>query len=268
MMITSTSNSKIKDIRKLRDRKERRLQGVFYVEGLRHVMEVASLGLTPEIVIYSPDMLTSQNGWRLVNQWSDHSITMLEVSEEDFRSISVREDSPGIAVVMRQRWVSIDTIQPGTTDTWVALDSVADPGNLGTILRTGDATGTKGVILLDQCTDPYDASAVRASMGSIFSQKVSACDFHTFAEWKKKMGCPVIGTSDKARLDYQELDYPTGMVLLMGSERQGLQDHHLNLCDEVVRVPMAGRCDSLNLAVATSVILYEIYHQKRKRQGV
>mgnify|MGYP001013394678 CR=1 FL=1 len=267
MIITSTSNQRIKEIRKLHDRKGRRERGLFYVEGLRHVIEVDKLGLLPEMVVYAPELLTSQAGWTLIEKWGDVVPNFYEVSQEVFRSISVREDPQGISVVMRQSWESLDKLHPEGNDIWIALDSVADPGNLGTVFRTADAIGAKGVILLDQCTDPYDPSAVRASMGSIFSLEVSQALFQEFKHWKKQNGISLVGTSDRAKLDYQEMQYPERMVLLMGSERSGLQDYHLSLCDDVVRIPMMGRCDSLNLAVATSVILYEIFNQHRKPMG-
>ena len=169
---------------------------------------------------------------------------------------------------MRQRWKKLEEIdfplRSGvSSSTWVALDSVADPGNLGTIMRTHDAVGGEGIILLDQSTDPYDPSAARASMGALFTQSLVKASFAQFREWKQQVGVPVIGTSDAAAVDYTAYRYPARMVLLMGSERQGLQDHHLALCDEVVSIPMAGRSDSLNLAVATAVVLYEIFNQRR-----
>jgi TrmH family RNA methyltransferase len=173
--------------------------------------------------------------------------------------------------VVRQRWLPLGEARLEASDdlasnTWVVLDSVADPGNLGTILRTHDAVGGMGVILLDQSTDPYDPSAVRGSMGALFTQSLARAKFSEFAEWKRRRGYAVIGTSDKAKVDYHSYEYPPALVLLMGSERQGLQEHHLALCDEVVGIPMLGKSDSLNLAVATAVVLYEILNQRRDKK--
>ncbi|TLN13658.1 RNA methyltransferase, partial [bacterium] len=149
-------------------------------------------------------------------------------------------------------------------DCWVVLDSVADPGNLGTILRTSDSTGCRGVILLDQSTDPYDPSCIRASMGALFSQTLVKASFEEFTDWKRSTGIQVVGTSDKAQQNYHSYDYPRNLALLMGSERQGLQAKPLEICDSVVRIPMVGNSDSLNLAVATAVVLYEIFNQKQE----
>ena len=158
----------------------------------------------------------------------------------------------------------MEQVQPGADALWIALDSVADPGNLGTILRTSDAVGGKGIVLLDHSTDPYDPTAIRASMGAVFSQQLVRASLAEFARWKQHTPCAVIGTSDKAASDYQAVRYPAPLIVLMGSERQGLQEAHYQLCDDVVRIPMMGRSDSLNLAVATAVVLYEVFNQRRK----
>jgi len=144
------------------------------------------------------------------------------------------------------------------------LDEVQDPGNLGTILRTSDAVGAQGIILLNHSTDPFDPAVVRASMGAIFSQIIVKSTFEEFSEWKTINQIPVVGTSGKADNEYRALNYPFPMVLLMGSERQGLSKEHYRICDEVVSIPMVGKSDSLNLAIATGVILYEIFYQKRE----
>jgi RNA methyltransferase, TrmH family len=141
---------------------------------------------------------------------------------------------------------------------------VADPGNLGTILRTNDAVGGRGVVLLDHSTDPYDPTAARASIGALFSQRLVKAGLDEFAEWKHRQSVPLVGTSGAAQADYQDYRYPQALVVLMGSEREGLDEKHLRLCDQVVRIPMVGRSDSLNLAVATAVVLYEVFNQKRR----
>jgi TrmH family RNA methyltransferase len=150
---------------------------------------------------------------------------------------------------------------------WLALDRPADPGNLGTILRTADATGVAGVILLDECVDPYDPLCVRASMGAIFSQKLVHLSATDFLELVKKTSIPVIGSSDHGDNDYSVFPYPQRMVLLMGSEREGMQGVLESSVDALIRIHMAGRSDSLNLAVAASVILYQIYNKYRNEEG-
>jgi TrmH family RNA methyltransferase len=262
MIITSSSNPRIKQIRKLRERKERQESGLCYLEGLRIVGEAIQQDASLDSVIVAPELLTSPFGQELVKISAGKGADILEVSADVFRSFALKEGPQGIAAVVQQRWAGLDTVQPDS-GLWVALDAVADPGNLGTILRTADAIGGQGVILLDYATDPYDPTAVRASMGAVFCQKLVKAPFDQFALWKRAGGLPVVGASGAGTTDYHHAQYPTSLVLLMGSERQGLLDHHLQLCDELVRIPMPGHMDSLNLAVATAVILYEIYNHHR-----
>jgi TrmH family RNA methyltransferase len=160
--------------------------------------------------------------------------------------------------------VPLANVRLGPPPGWVALVEPADPGNLGTILRTADAVGVAGVIVLGDATDPYDPAALRASMGAIFAVQLARASFDEFAAWKRACGVFLVGTSDQAPVDYQEVAYPQPLVLLMGSERQGLGPEQQALCDLMVRLPMRGRSDSLNLAVATGVMLYELLSQGRR----
>jgi RNA methyltransferase, TrmH family len=263
-IISSTSNNRVKWIRKLvRDRKERHQSGLFYIEGLRIVTEATRLDAQIDSLIVAPELLDSSHGLSLVEQQRKRGVPLLTVSGSVFKSISTKEGPQGIAALVHQDWMSLNKIQIKDQSRWVALNSVADPGNLGTIMRTNDAVGGDGIILLDHSTDPYDPTALRASMGAVFSQKLVHASFEEFTIWKQEHDIALIGTSDKGAVDYQALAYPQQMVLLMGSERQGLLEQHTILCDAIVRIPMIGRSDSLNLAVATSIILYEIFNQQR-----
>ena len=263
MVITSPANERIKEIRKLQQRKEREKSGTFFIEGLRIVGQAVQAGARLEALIAAPELLRSEFGLRLVKEQAARGIPLLEVSAEVFRRFSITEGPQGIAAVVRQTWTSLRDIQIEGGKPWVALDSVADPGNLGTILRTNDAAGGAGVILLDQSTDPFDPSAIRASMGALFDQRLARCSLDEFADWVKAAGAAVVGASGSAEDDYHAFRYPQRLVLLMGSERLGLQPRHYQLCDAVVKIPMAGQSDSLNLAVATAVILYEVLNQRR-----
>ncbi len=262
-MITSTANPTIKQIRRLRERKERQQSGLFFIEGLRIVGEAVAAGWKIEHLVYAPHQLNSMFGMQLVHEFERTGGSVLEVSAEVFNALSMKDGPQGIGAVVCQQWQRIELVKPAADCLWIALDSVADPGNLGTVIRTNDAAGGEGVILLDQSTDPYDPAAIRASMGAIFSQTVVKTNFAEFSNWKKIHAVPVVGTSDKAPNDYHHIRYPNPLVLLMGSERQGLQEHHLRLCDLTAAIPMSGKSDSLNLAVAAALFIYEIFNQRR-----
>ncbi len=262
-MITSLSNSKIKYARKLKDRRFRQETNQFFVEGIRIFGEAVQNKADIKTIIYSPELLTSQFCLDLIDTYDDKD-RVVQVDKEVFRSLSKKENPQGIGAVIEQRWRSLEEIgTDGQEGTWLALDSIQDPGNLGTILRTGDAVGVKAIILLDHSTDPYDLSSIRASMGSIFSHNLVRCDVDQFKAWLSSNKIPVIGTSDSARTDYYGYPYPERLVILMGSEKQGLQKVHIDLCQDLVRIPMIGRSDSLNLSVATSIVLYEVFNQRR-----
>ncbi len=264
-MITSLQNERIKAIRKLQDRKSRQESGQFFLEGIRIVGQALESGAPVECLLVAPDLLRSEQAWGWVNQARERGVEVLETSAEVFERLSSKEGPQGLAAVVRQRWEDLARVQPEMGRPWVALEAVADPGNLGTILRTSDAAGGAGVILIGQSTDPFDPSAVRASMGALFNQRLVKTSGPQFLDWKRSTGCFMVGTSDAAGQDYHAMRYPDPLVVLMGSERQGLSQDLLQACDAVVSIPMLGKSDSLNLAVATAVVLYEVLNQRRDR---
>lgn len=265
MIITSRGNARVKQFRKLNERKERQKTGLFTIEGLRIVAEAVEQGAEMEALFVSPELLVSEFGQELVETVGQSGVEVVEVSEDVFHSFSLKDGPQGVAAVVRQRWLALNEVCLSAGENWTALESIQNPGNLGTIMRTQDAVGALGLILLDQSTDPYDPAAMRGSMGAIFTQKLVKTSFAEFADWKLQMGYPLIGTSDEAVVDFQDVAYPDPVLLLMGSERQGLSVEQMKVCDEMVRIPMVGQNDSLNLAVATGVMLYEIFNQRRHR---
>ncbi|MFH1446644.1 MAG: RNA methyltransferase, partial [Chloroflexota bacterium] len=235
-----------------------------FIEGLHIVAEAIDCDAAIETLVISPELMQSEFGQSQVSRCQQKGTPVLDVSAEIFRSLSHKDGPQGLGAVVRQNWQKLNTIHLQAGQIWVALDSVQNPGNLGSIIRTSESVGARGVILLDQSTDPYDPQAVKASMGALFSQIMVKTDFQGFSDWLKEENVRLIGSSDKADMDYMDAHYPDPCILLMGSEREGLGQDYLNLCDQVVRIPMQGRSDSLNLAIATSIILYQIYNQKRK----
>ncbi|MEA5077504.1 MAG: RNA methyltransferase [Anaerolineaceae bacterium] len=264
MIITSSANEQIKSIRKLRERKYRTESGTYYIEGIRIVLEALAQPKRVKTLLYAPELMESQLAAEAVQKAAAAGVKLLEVNASVFETFSLKEGPMGLAAVVQQSWQSLEGVQPQQMGLWVALDSVADPGNLGTIMRTADAVGASGIFLLDHCTDPYDPAAIRASMGAIFSLQLVKLPSSSFLEWKQTNQVVAIGTSDAAKQDYEAVQYPHNLVLLMGSERQGLQPALMQACDQMVSLPMNGKSDSLNLAVATGVMLYQINSQHRK----
>lgn len=259
--ISSASNPRIKFVRSLRRRTVREESGQFFVEGIRAVAEAIQLGAEVKTLIVASSLLTSTLAHEVVQQLPQSA--RLEVTADVFRSVSAQENPQGIGAVVRQCWTELDVVQADVGLCWVALESVQYPGNLGTVLRTSEAVGGVGAFLLGQATDPYDPLCVRASMGAIFSQRLVRADVGALLTWKRRSGGFVVGTSPSAATDYQALIYPSPLVLLMGSEQHGLSADLIAVCDHLVCIPMVGRCDSLNLAVSASTVLYEVFNQRR-----
>jgi len=264
MIITSFSNHKIKFIRKLEQKKFRQETGLFFVEGLRTVGEAIQTQAPIDSLVIAPDLLISEFGQSLLTDPWVKNLEQIEVSAEIFEKIAHKGSLHGMGAVVRQDWQILKSIKVKPDDLWVALDTIADPGNLGTIMRTADAVGCRGIILVGEGTDPYDPAAVKASMGAIFSLALAHAEWDDFREWGQSNGLTLIGTSDSAATDYQAVAYRRPLILLMGSERHGLAEEMVRACDQVVSIPMQGRSDSLNLAVAAGVMLYEIYNQSRE----
>ncbi|MBA4419894.1 MAG: RNA methyltransferase [Anaerolinea sp.] len=268
MEVTSTANPRIKEVRRLHIRKGRDETGLAFIEGLRIAIEAFELGVDFKWLVYCDALLTSQAGRKLVEHFSQKYLDKtLSVSEHVFRYLSGKDGPQGLAAVIQQRWFELDEIDLEGMGIIIALDEIADPGNLGTILRTADSAGARTVILLDNCTDPYDPTSIRASMGALFNIRLVKCSLNDFILWKSHEQIHTVGAAGAAATDYHSAIYPKQMILLMGSERQGLSDQEMQACDQLVSIPMMGRSDSLNVAMATGIILYEILNQHREHGG-
>jgi TrmH family RNA methyltransferase len=257
--VTSLANPLVKDIKALALKKFRDQQNAFLAEGLKLIIDALDLGWTINALVYSK----SGKGNAAVEKAAARTVAagglVLEASEKVLSAITRRDNPQMVVGVFEQRWKKLADIAPQRGDVWVALDRVRDPGNLGTILRTVDAVGAKGVILVGDTTDPFAVETVRATMGSIFAVPVARASEAEFLAWRKKFSGLVAGTHLKGAVDYRTVDYgQKPVLLLMGNEQQGLPDSLAAACDRLVLIPQVGRADSLNLAVATGVMLFEI----------
>jgi TrmH family RNA methyltransferase len=233
---------------------------------MRFVSHADRAGFEIVKLIVAPDFLTHPFGRRLAETLRGHGIPCIAVSGALYQNLSRVEEPQGISAVVRQRWEKLEDVRPERGRPWIALDTLRSPGNLGTILRTADAVGAAGILCVGPDVDPYDPAVVRATMGALFALRMVRTEEHALIEWKRWTGLRLIGTSPTARADYQEVDYTRKpFALWLGGERQGMTEAHQGLCDSVVRIPMIGRSDSLNVAIAAGVMLYEAFNQNRKR---
>ena len=256
-VITSPANKDIKLLRSLHERKYRKQTGWFLAEGMRICCEATSLGYAPMRLVYANGRQEDEMIAELITACTKAGGRAMAVSPDLLSRIS-RKDNPQMVIgAFSQKWHKADVITSDADSLWVALDRVRDPGNLGTIMRTADAVGASGVILVEDCTDPYSLEAVRASMGAVFNVqlvKMSEAEFGDFADsWQGA----IMGTALQASVDYRVADYSKATIMLMGNEQAGLTDFLRDKTTQLVRMPMQGRSDSLNLAVATGLSLYE-----------
>lgn len=259
-MISSSANSTVKAIRTLRQRKAREADGLCFVEGIRLVGEAARAGAIARLLV-APELLRSDFAHELVAAQAAAGTPVLELSAEVFAGLAQKDGPQGLAAVARQRWQPLATLALDAPPGWVALVEPADPGNLGTIIRTIDAVGAAGLIIVGTAADPYDPAALRAAMGTTFTVALAQASWAQLEAWLSATGAPLVGASDQAPAHFQRVAYPQPLVLLMGSERQGLSPEQQARCDLLVHMPMHGHSDSLNLAVATGVMLYELLRQ-------
>ncbi len=256
--ITSLSNETVKAVRALHMRKERDATGLFIAEGLKAVIEGVETGHAPQILLHGAEVANHplfQNAVRATR--SNHG-EVIEVTAEILAKVSRRENPQAVVGVFPQVFHPLDRIAPRAASCWIALHRVRDPGNLGTIIRTVDAAGCGGLILVGECCDPYSVEAVRATMGSIFAVPLVRAGEAAFADWRKTWPGSVAGTLLSAEVDHRQASYAAPTLILMGNEQQGLPPEMAALCDVNVKIPMRGRADSLNLAVATGVMIYAV----------
>ncbi len=257
--ITSASNPLIKTLKGLHAKKGRAESGLFLAEGARLALEATDLGIWPAIMVYAAAALERPRLQALIDEAERRRVRVIETSESVLGQITKRDNPQTVIGAYEQRLSTLDEIAGATV---VALEGVRDPGNLGTILRTADSVGAAGVVLVGECCDPFSVEAVRASMGSLFAVRLARASLDELLEYKRQRNITLIGASLNGRHFGEEIPPPTQTVLLMGNEQSGLSAEIEAACDLLVQLPMRGRADSLNLAIATGVLLYDLWRRR------
>jgi TrmH family RNA methyltransferase len=256
--ITSFSNETVKRLRALRDKKARKAEGLFLAEGLRILAEARDSGRLPEIIAYASAGGVHPLAAEIIAEAEAKGADVIETSPDILSKMSGKDNPQAILGAYRQPDTSLDAIDRSASPLWIVAQALRDPGNIGTILRTGDATGAGGLILIDDSADPWSVEAVRASMGAIFTQQVAVARWAEFLPWLRSGPGQLVGTSLKTSHDYLEPVYEQPCFLLIGNESRGLPEAYEAECDLLVKIPMLGRADSLNAAVATAVMAFQV----------
>jgi TrmH family RNA methyltransferase len=256
--VTAFSNPTVKRLRSLRDKKARRAEGLFLAEGLRIIAEARDSGRLPEIVAFSAEGAKHPLAADIIAATEAAGGDAVETSADILSKMSGKDNPQMLLGAYRQPPTALERLDRSKADLWIVAQALRDPGNIGTILRTGDAVGAGGLILIDDCADPYSVEAVRASMGAVFTQDVAAARWPEFLAWLRSCEGQLVGTSLRATQDYLDAEYRRPCFLVIGNEQQGLPADYESECDLLVKIPMAGRADSLNAAIAAAVMAFAI----------
>jgi TrmH family RNA methyltransferase len=265
--ISSPSNSLVKDIRALHMRKARAESGLFLAEGARTVREALDNGTVPEMLVYRADQREQPavSGVRVAAEAA--GATLVEVSAAILEKISNRDNPQSVIGVFRQNILPIRDLDPARAAIWLALEGVRDPGNFGTCVRTADAVGAGGVVLIGTTCDPFSPEAVRATMGSIFAVPVFSATTQEAIDLLNGWPGTSVGTALQDSVDYREIEFAAPTIVVNGTEQSGLTQPMREACDRLAKLPMHGRADSLNLSVAAGVMLYAVLDRQSRGGG-
>ena len=256
--ITAFSNPTVKRLRSLRDKKARRTEGLFLAEGLRIIAEARDSGRLPEIIAFSAEGAKHPLAAEIIAATEAAGGEAIETTADILSKMSGKNNPQMLLGAYRQPDASLDRIERNASPLWICAQALRDPGNIGTILRTGDAVGAGGLILIDDCADPFSVEAVRAAMGAVFTQHIATARWDDFIAWLRSGPGQLAGTSLKTEQDYLEAEYKQPCFLLIGNEQQGLPASYEAECDLLVKIAMAGRADSLNAAIAAAVMAFAV----------
>jgi RNA methyltransferase, TrmH family len=256
--VTAFSNPTVKRLRSLRDKKVRREEGLFLAEGLRILTEARDSGQLPQIVAFSSEGAKHPLAAEIIAATEAAGGDAIETDPDILSKMSGKDNPQMLLGAYRQPSTSLERLDRSKSPLWIVAQALRDPGNIGTILRTGDAVGAGGLILIDDSADPFSVEAVRASMGAVFTQEIATARWPEFVAWLRSGEGQLVGTSLKATHDYLAAEYKQPCFLLIGNEQQGLPADYEPECDLLVKIPMAGRADSLNAAIAAAVMAFAI----------
>ena len=256
--ITGFSNPTVKLIRSLRDKKHRKREGRFLAEGLRLLTDARESGHLPEMLVMAEGREQHPLLSELESAVEQAGGEVIETSADILAKITGKENPQAVAGVFAEFDTSLTALERDAAPIWLVAQALRDPGNLGTMLRTGDAVGAGGLILIDDCADPFSVEAVRASLGAVFSQGIAQARWDEFLPWLRGGSGQLVAASLRDAVPYRGAPYAAPCFILVGNESRGLPEEYELACDLRVTMPMRGRADSLNAAVAGAVLAYEV----------
>ena len=257
-VITGFSNPTVKFVRSLRDKKHRKREQRFLAEGLRLLTDARAGGRLPEILLMAQGREAHPLLTELEQAVSAAGGDVIELPVDILAKVTGKDNPQAVAGVFAEWDTGLDQIDRAAAPLWLVAQAMRDPGNLGTMLRTADAVGAGGLILLDDCVDPFSVEAVRASMGAIFTQGLAQARWDEFLPWLRRAEGQLVAASLRDAVPYRGAAYAAPCFVMVGNESRGLPEDYELACDLRVTMPMKGRADSLNAAVAGAVLAYEV----------
>ncbi|GGD33648.1 TrmH family RNA methyltransferase [Croceicoccus pelagius] len=256
-LITGLSNPTIKYLRSLRDKKHRRREGRFLAEGLRLLTDARETGHLPDMLVMAEGRDPHPLLDTLIEAVEAANGDVIEVSEAALSKITGKDNPQAVCGVFAEFDTGLDRIDRSSAPLFLVAQAMRDPGNLGTMLRTADAVGAGGLILVDDCADPFSVEAVRASMGAVFTVPLAQARWDEFQGWLRSGEGQLVAASLREPHDYREAPYVAPCFVMVGNESRGLPEEYEVECDLRVTIPMLGRADSLNASIAGAVLAYE-----------
>lgn len=256
--ITGFSNPTVKFLRSLREKKHRKAAGAFLAEGLRLLTDARESGHLPRTLVMAEGRQDHPLLAALERDVLAAGGEVIETPADILTKITGKDNPQAVAGVFAEFDTALAALDRTRAPIWLVAQALRDPGNLGTMLRTGDAVGAGGLILIDDCADPFSVEAVRASMGAVFTQAIAQARWEEFLPWLGSGPGQLVAASLREAVPYRGAPYAAPCFILVGNESQGLPEGYEQACDLRVTMPMKGRADSLNAAVAAAVLAYEV----------
>lgn len=262
LLLTSTQNPRIKGVVKLRDRSERDEKKLFLIEGYRELLRAVDGGWKVSTLYYCPEFFLGSNEGTLIDRIRKQGTTVFRCSREVFAKIAYRDRPDGLLAEAPQRHLTLESIPSRPAPLYLIAEAIEKPGNLGTIMRSADAVGATAVIVCDRCTDIYNPNVVRASVGTLFTIPVIETSSAEALEWLRAQHVAVLAATPSAKTLFTNADMRQPLAIAVGTEQLGLSPLWMSQADLQVAIPMCGVADSLNVATATTLLLYEALRQR------
>lgn len=268
MKLSSLQNPNVKEAVKLQNRSKRDETGLFLIEGYRELSRALLGNVLIEKVFFCPELFLGENESKLLDQIRDRGAQLICCTQSVFKKLSYRDRPDGLIAVAAQMKYRFEDLKLKTCPLLVVAEAIEKPGNLGSILRSSDGIGADGLIVCDRCTDIYNPNVVRASVGTLFTLPVIETKGKQALYWLKKNNIQIVATSPSAKKNYTDISFEGPIAVVVGTEQYGLSKTWLENADHLVSIPMKGVADSLNVATATTLLLYEALRQRRGFEAV